>query len=596
MNKLFTLMLGAIFSAASLSAAVVPVKKQVNTPSVSGKEDTQTGPRLSTLDFEGVALPSENFHFTAAGGTPDEQGNVNTWFTSNNFKFLNRAQYQFTVWNGFTYSNVVNKSTAGYTNQYACITGGGINGTDGTPYLVGYFSEYDSKAPLFEFADGSTHILAGTYVTNSTYGYLAMKNGEGPARKFSKENKDWMKLTATGYDKAGAKGKSIDFYLADFRNEDDSKNYILDTWKWMDLSALGEIAKVEFTLSSSDTGEFGTNTPTYFCMDGLASITEDYPLPVYGEPVKTEGVTYDNLNMAGALSTPETSWLSTDNSVTEGNYFKASFKLGAFVFNHYWANWGFGGGFTYSNVTDVTTAGYTNMGSAAGRGFDGDTYLIAKSDQYTPAIASFEGEEEHDVLGTYITNSTYAYLSIKQGDDFAKKFGGAEGRDADWFKLTAIGLDKSGNETARTDFYLADYRFFDSTKDYALNEWKWFDLRSLGKVTSVKFELSSTDNGDYGMNTPGYFCMDNLIINHVTLAAIDGQETGSAKAYYADGAIRFTGLEGYHATVLNTSGAIITSFSIDSNEASIPLYNEKGIYLIHAEKEGKTITYKLVVR
>lgn len=594
MNRTFTLLTGAILAYACLTATAAPTLPERR--SVIPKEDTQTGPRLNTLDYSGVTLPTANYYFAAKEGTPDDQGDVNTWFTTNNFKFLNRAQYNFTVWNGFSYSNVVDKTTPGYANQYACITGGGADKAEGTPYLVGYYSEYDHKTPLFEFADGSAQVLAGAYVTNSTYGYLAMLNGEGPARKFTKDNKDWMILTATGYDQDGNKGKSVDFYLADFRNEDDSRNYILDTWKWMDLSGLGEVAKVEFTLSSSDTGDYGTNTPTYFCMDGLASITEDYPLPVYGEPVKIEGITYDELNLAGKLSQPGTYWISTDNSTPEGNYFKDFFHQGAFTFNHYWSSWGFGGGFTYSNVSDVTTPGYTNLGSAAGAGFDGDTYLIAKSDGFTPAIASFEENEEHDVLGVYVTNSTYAYLSMKQGDDFAKKFGGAEGRDGDWFKLTAVGLDKAGNETGRTDFYLADYRFFDSTKDYALNEWKWFDLRSLGKVASVRFELSSSDNGEFGMNTPGYFCMDRMIVNQVILQSIDGQENDNLKAWWADGAIRFTGMEGYQATVYNGSGAVVTSFRIDSNEASVPVYNEKGMYVIRAEKDGKTLTYKLMIR
>lgn len=571
---------------------------------VAAKDDAQTGPRLNTLDFSGVTLPTANYYFAATEGTPDDQGEVNTWFTTNNFRFLNRAKYEFTYWTGFTYSNVVDKTTPGYTNQYACITGGGVSGDEGTPYLVGYYSEFDGRTPLFEFADGSAQVIAGAYVTNSTYGYLAMLNGEGPARKFSKETKDWMKLIATGYDKDGNKGKSVECYLADFRNEDDNQNYILDTWKWMDLSPLGEVSKVEFTFSSSDTGDYGINTPTYFCMDGLASVTEDYPLPVYGEPVKAEGVTYDMLNLAGMLDQPGTFWISTDDSTPEGNYFKDSFGWSSFSFNHYWSSWGFGGGFTYSNVSDVTTPGYTNMGCIAGAGYDGDTYLIAKSDAFTPAIVSFEAlatnsseeNELHDVLGTYITNSTYAYLSMKQGDSFAKKFGGADGRDADWFKLTAVGLDASGNETARTDFYLADYRFFDSTKDYAVNEWKWFDLRGLGKVAGVRFELSSTDNGEYGMNTPGYFCMDGMIVNQVVLQSIDGQDNDNLKAWWSDGAVRFTGMEGYHATVYNASGATLTSFSIDSNEASVPLYTEKGMYIIRAVKDGKVRTYKMTVR
>ena len=45
-----------------------------------------------------------------------------------------------------------------------------------------------------------------------------------------------------------------------------------------------------------------------------------------------------------------------------------------------------------------------------------------------------------------------------------------------------------------------------------LTEWAKVSLRELGKVNKIKFEMSSTDNSEWGMNTPSYFCMDNLAI------------------------------------------------------------------------------------
>jgi hypothetical protein len=33
----------------------------------------------------------------------------------------------------------------------------------------------------------------------------------------------------------------------------------------------------------------------------------------------------------------------------------------------------------------------------------------------------------------------------------------------------------------------------------------------------LTFSLSSTDNGVYGMNTPGFFCIDNLTVNVVSV-------------------------------------------------------------------------------
>ena len=62
--------------------------------------------------------------------------------------------------------------------------------------------------------------------------------------------------------------------------------------------------------------------------------------------------------------------------------------------------------------------------------------------------------------------------------------------------------------TGTKDYYLADLR--DAEKAYIINDWRYVDLSGLGKVSKLGFELSSTDNGDYGMNTPAYFCFDNF--------------------------------------------------------------------------------------
>ena len=102
----------------------------------------------------------------------------------------------------------------------------------------------------------------------------------------------------------------------------------------------------------------------------------------------------------------------------------------------------------------------------------------------------------------------------------AKKFGGASGDDPDWFVLTIIGKDSQGLVTDTVDFYLADYTFADNNQDYIVDTWEYVDLTSLGAVESLEFTLSSSDVGQWGMNTPGYFAMDNLIIPEPTTIAL----------------------------------------------------------------------------
>ena len=193
-------------------------------------------------------------------------------------------------------------------------------------------------------------------------------------------------------------------------------------------------------------------------------------------------------------------------------YFPATptnFASGPATYNHNYTDFGSGccwDGWSYSNKTDVTTPGFANQYSAyAGTGAQGTAnygigFLGAPTVTFaTPSVVS----------GAYFTNTTYAALSMLNGDSFAKKFGGTSGNDPDFFKLTIIG--KNANQTTgMVDFYLADYRFANNSSDYIVKAWTFVDLSSLGAVTQLAFALDSSDTGTFGINTPGYFAMDSL--------------------------------------------------------------------------------------
>jgi hypothetical protein len=110
--------------------------------------------------------------------------------------------------------------------------------------------------------------------------------------------------------------------------------------------------------------------------------------------------------------------------------------------------------------------------------------------------------------GFYVSNSTYAYNSMKFGDMFAKKFGGTSGKDQDSFILI-IRSYKQSMVVDSQRVILADYRFADSAKDYILNEWKFVNLKDT-YTDSIAFELQSSDVGQWGMNTPAFFVLDGV--------------------------------------------------------------------------------------
>ena len=110
------------------------------------------------------------------------------------------------------------------------------------------------------------------------------------------------------------------------------------------------------------------------------------------------------------------------------------------------------------------------------------------------------------VSGAYFTNVTYAFHAIVGGDDGAGFVKGPFA-DGDWFRLDVIGLDETGGESGRVPIYLSDYR---NGAQVTVDDWTWSDLSTLGFVSGLEFEMTSTDTGDFGMNTPAYFAMDNL--------------------------------------------------------------------------------------
>jgi len=60
--------------------------------------------------------------------------------------------------------------------------------------------------------------------------------------------------------------------LADYRFEDNAEDYILNEWIYVDLTVLGEVDSLQFSLTSSDTGAVGMNTPAYFCIDNFRTL------------------------------------------------------------------------------------------------------------------------------------------------------------------------------------------------------------------------------------------------------------------------------------------------------------------------------------
>lgn len=106
-----------------------------------------------------------------------------------------------------------------------------------------------------------------------------------------------------------------------------------------------------------------------------------------------------------------------------------------------------------------------------------------------------------------ITNTSLAYYSLLNGDGYGKVF-----ENGDYFKISIYGVDKDMKITSPVTAYLADYR---NGKKMILDKWQTVSISSLGEVEYIFFTLESTDNDQYGMKTPAYFCMDKLVVDKI---------------------------------------------------------------------------------
>jgi len=160
------------------------------------------------------------------------------------------------------------------------------------------------------------------------------------------------------------------------------------------------------------------------------------------------------------------------------------------------------GGIVCSSKNDTLKAGYLNEYSVmAGSGaFNSKQFGVV----YSPGsfTCPANGNGSYSIKSIMVTNSTYAYLDMKNGTPFVSKVF----TTGDWFKVIIKGF-KNKNQTNSVDVYLADFR---NGKSEILKSWEKVDLSLLGQVDSVAFNFDSSDKGTFGVNTPSYVCIDNI--------------------------------------------------------------------------------------
>ena len=264
----------------------------------------------------------------------------------------------------------------------------------------------------------------------------------------------------------------------------------------------------------------------------------------------------------GSISNPT---VSTSGTFTSGNCIFPNTYNGSF--GGYWES-----GWAYSSMKDSITSGLGNQYSArTAVGYTNSTiYAVGQGGSVLKFNTNAQGKQ---MAGLYVTNNTYAAISMRDGDMFGKKFGGVTGNDPDWFKLKVQKYFGGVLAPDSVTFYLADFRFANNAQDYIVKTWQYVNLNSLGNADSLLFKLTSSDNSGGYMNTPNYFCLDNFTtLNSVTgLANIEKSE--NAVTIYP-----------------NPTASQLSITSIDVNIDYIFIYNQTGELVFKSETKTNDIS------
>ena len=199
-------------------------------------------------------------------------------FVSGSFRFSNFASDTYggepttPFWGNYAYSQTTTNTFSSYIiDQFNNAVGGGVDNSE--TFLVAY--PQGGTIDVINNENGA--VIPGMYITNNAWVVDAILHGDGMSTADGTETGaftgnigfqtgDWFLLTITADN-----GKSIEYYLADYRSADETQHYYVNDWQWLDLSSLGTVKSLSFFLTSSRRNKWGTTTPSFFCLDNIGA-------------------------------------------------------------------------------------------------------------------------------------------------------------------------------------------------------------------------------------------------------------------------------------------------------------------------------------
>ena len=191
----------------------------------------------------------------------------------------------------------------------------------------------------------------------------------------------------------------------------------------------------------------------------------------------------------GALlySGSDYNWTDADNTEISGTAVKADW--GSF-------GWGITNAVAISNYIDddfANDADYMHQLSVP-KSNGSANFAIVWGDG---ATLSFADGNAHVIKSMQVINTTYAL-----GDAEAKQWGSIKAGLGDGYKFAVTVTADNGSTK---EIVLAE-------GNTAIEDWTNVDLSSLGAVKTLTFTFDGTDSGEWGLNTPKYVAIDNVVV------------------------------------------------------------------------------------
>ena len=229
------------------------------TVTLSAKKAPLVYPSVFTAaTFENVVVGENGVYYN-----PNLGWGVNRWLDGSfNFSTFYDNSYG-DYYSDVVVSNVADSSLkADYNNPVSYLSAAVNHTAQGNNFAVWNQNYYGVASVLLE----KDTVISGMAITNTsaTINYILDNPSSYPQGS-------WFALNVEGK-KDGVKVGEVTFYLVDFRTANDWK--YAANWQWFDLTSLGSVDELVFTVDGSDKNDYGLLTPAYFCFDNLGGSKE----------------------------------------------------------------------------------------------------------------------------------------------------------------------------------------------------------------------------------------------------------------------------------------------------------------------------------